>query len=65
MCKSIVVKPIGNGKPSHLQSESGDVDFFCKLQVVSIQLLLFASESPDLPEENVSNISVATKFANL
>jgi hypothetical protein len=49
----IVIKPIGNGKPSHLQIESGDIDFFDKLQGVSFQLLLFASESPDLPEEDV------------
>ena len=65
MCKSIVVKHIDNGESSHLQSQSGNVHFFGKLQFVSIKLLLFASESPDLTEENVRNIQVTTKFANL
>src|ERR1700686_648494 len=60
-----VVKNIDKGESSHLQSQSGDIHFFSKLQFVSIKLLLFASESPDLTEENVRNIQVTTKFANL
>jgi hypothetical protein len=48
MCARIVVKKIGNGESPRLQSQSGDVHLFGKLQVVSIKLLLFASKPPDL-----------------
>src|SRR5580692_285514 len=62
MCKSVVVEHIDNGESSRLQSQSGDVHFFGKLQQIGIKLLLFPSESPRLTKENSCDVEVATKL---
>src|ERR1700689_1701433 len=62
---SIVIKDVGYRESAHLQSQPRDVHLFGKLHFVGIQLLLLASEPPDLPEKDPGDIDVAAKLARL